>query len=79
MPKTKWPNDDEARARIGKGWHRVWGDRRQELVFIGTLEMDKDAIIAELDGCLLDVPDRGALDAKSWTSLEDPFPAWARA
>ncbi|KAB2941421.1 MAG: zinc metallochaperone GTPase ZigA [Hyphomicrobium sp.] len=78
VPKARWPQDEELRARIDKAWHARWGDRRQELVFIGVREMDKRTIVDELDACLLEVPDAGMIDAKAWTSLDDPFPAWRR-
>jgi len=38
--------------------------------------MDKDAIKAALDGCLLELPEDGRIDAKAWARLDDPFPAW---
>ncbi|MGO7288071.1 GTP-binding protein, partial [Rhizobium ruizarguesonis] len=46
-----------------------WGDRRQELVFIGV-DMDETAVRTELDGCL------ASADPRDWATLEDPFPAW---
>ncbi|NOT72602.1 MAG: GTP-binding protein [Hyphomicrobium sp.] len=78
VPKKKWPTDEELVARINQGWHSIWGDRRQEIVFIGAREMDQAALIAELDGCLLRLPAEGAVDTKAWAKLPDPFPEWRR-
>ena len=38
---------------IAEAWHPVYGDRVNKLVFIGR-NMDKDAIIKELDDCISD-------------------------
>ncbi|KAL6022025.1 hypothetical protein ACI3LY_000490 [Candidozyma auris] len=43
----------EAQALIDRDMQGKYGDRRNEIVFIG-LSIDKDAISAELDKCLLD-------------------------
>jgi len=53
-----------------------WGDRRQELVFIGA-GIDWPILKARLDACLLEtetVPGQETL-----LDLVDPFPAWRRA
>jgi hypothetical protein len=56
-------------------WQEPWGDRRQELVFIG-IGLDPAALTERLDAALLDV-DKFA--PKSWASLPDPFPSWRQA
>jgi hypothetical protein len=35
-----------------KKWDEKWGDRRQEMIFIG-IKMNKDQMIKELESCLL--------------------------
>lgn len=78
VPKKNWPDDERLIDRINKGWHKTWGDRRQEIVFIGSRDMDKAAIIAELDACLLATAPNVEIDTKLWQKLPDPFPEWRR-
>lgn len=76
VPTKNWPDDEALVARIKQGWHKLWGDRRQEIVFIGTSDMDKAALRAELNACLMQLPDDGFVDTKDWAKLPDPFPNW---
>ncbi len=77
-PEPHEPEDEQLVSRINKTWHKLWGDRRQEIVFIGTRDMDRAAMIAELDACLMQVPESGSFDTGAWSKLPDPFPAWVR-
>jgi G3E family GTPase len=74
IPRDRWPDDPDAVAKMRENWAEPWGDRRQELVFIGS-GMDRVAITAALDACLLET-DRFA--PPDWAHLPDPFPTWGR-
>ena len=76
VPKQHWPEHPEWQAMMSGLMDPVWGDRRQEIVFIGTDPMDEAAIRAELDACL--VASDGFLP-EAWSRLPDPLPAWPRA
>ncbi|MEL6373602.1 MAG: zinc metallochaperone GTPase ZigA [Pseudomonadota bacterium] len=78
VPEDRWPSDPGLVKRVKKGWHKVWGDRRQELVFIGLPEMDQAALTAELDACLVDVDEDSRIDTREWRTWPDPFPQWGR-
>jgi G3E family GTPase len=78
VPKNRWPTEGEHLERIQKTWTEPFGDRKQEIVFIGTRDMDQAAITRELDACLVKLPASGAVDSRAWARLPDPFPVWRR-
>ena len=72
-PKAHWPTDEESVKQIDADWDDQQGDRRQELVFIGTA-LDKAAMALRLDTCLLTSQEM-AMGADGWAqAFEDPFP-----
>ena len=72
VPRDRWPTHPDALRDLRDAWIEPWGDRRQELVFIGT-GMDATAVRARLDAAL--VPAEG-FTPEAWRHLPDPFPAW---
>ncbi len=74
VDKGQWPEDPEERASIKADWQKPWGDRRQELVFIGR-DMDRAGIEAGLREALL-TDAEVALGMRKWRKLPDPFDAW---
>ncbi len=74
-PEAQWPQDAESKAWILKNWEEPYGDRRQELVWIGQ-NLPRAEMEAALMGCLLR-PDEAKLGPAAWPKrLRDPFPAW---
>jgi G3E family GTPase len=74
IPRDRWPQDAGAVAKMRENWLEPWGDRRQEIVFIGH-GMDQAAITAALDAALVEAQD---FTPAAWKDLPDPFPAWGR-
>lgn len=58
-------------AYIESKWHKHWGDRMNELVFIGQ-DINQKQIISELEACLI-TKEEEPLVFSEWKE-EDPFP-----
>ena len=74
IPKNEWPDPRAVEEAIGHYWTENYGDRRQEIVFIGLKnQMDQDRLKNRLDNCLVEnyLKSPGAFE-----KLEDPFPKW---
>jgi len=59
---------------VAQHWQEPFGDRRQELVFIG-IDMSKDVMLLQLNDALL-TDEEMMLTHYEWASFSDPFPRW---
>ncbi|GAA6201478.1 GTP-binding protein [Aquicoccus sp. SU-CL01552] len=75
IPQARWPEHPQALDYIRNHWAEPFGDRRQEIVFIGS-GIDWPALRAGLEACLL--PEAGP-DLAALAGLADPFPGWRDA
>ena len=73
VPEDQWPEDDGMKEMIESQWDNEYGDRRQEIVFIGLKDMDEEKIRRQLDTCLVKSQ---YYTADYCQRLEDPFPQW---
>ncbi len=75
VPEERRPTHDSARAYMQAHWQEPWGDRRQEIVFIGS-GIDWPALKDRLDRCLM--PAVAATGPDNLPEYADPFPIWRR-
>lgn len=72
VPKESWPGG-QARTFLEDKWTEPWGDRRQELVFIGA-DFDWENLKRRLDDCL--IPDANVSSIDALPDYADPLPKW---
>jgi G3E family GTPase len=75
VPRDRWPDHDGAHSYMTQHWSEPWGDRRQEIVFIGA-DIDWPWLKAQLDAAL--APAHLAPSPDMLPDLPDPFPVWRR-
>jgi len=71
IPREEWPGDDELMSSILEDWQEPWGDRRQELVFIGV-NIDETWIRQSLDNALV-ADEEFAAGESLWCQWSDPY------
>jgi G3E family GTPase len=77
VPIERWPvKGTSARQGIEKNWREPYGDRINEVVFIGT-HMDRSAIEKAWKDMHLNFTETRK-GMKGWGTLKDPFPSWDR-
>ncbi|MBM4007418.1 MAG: GTP-binding protein [Planctomycetes bacterium] len=74
LPKSQWEGMGGLAEWVKANWQEPFGDRRQEIVFIGA-GMDRDALTEQFDACLL-TEEEFMAGPQAWARLKDPFPEW---
>jgi G3E family GTPase len=69
-----WGLDAEEAAAVRADWDDAYGDRAQQLVWIG-IDLDVDAVQAELEAALVDEAE-AAGGIAVWSGFADPLPSW---
>lgn len=74
IPRDQWPQDEKVVLQAVERWAAPYGDRRQEIVFIGV-GMKEQEIRHRLANCLLQ-PEELDQGMETWKLFDDPFPKW---
>ena len=74
LPRDQWEGIGGLADWVKSNWQEPFGDRRQEIVFIGA-GMNREDLTARLDACLL-TEREFAGGPRDWVHHEDPFPEW---
>lgn len=69
--RIKYQSFVDNKEYIESKWDKKWGDRMNELVFIGQ-DIEKEKMITELENCLLQDIDQKQFESKK--GFPDPFP-----
>ncbi len=69
--RINYPSFVENKESIEGRWDKQWGDRKNEIVFIGQ-DMDIEKITLDLKNCLLNEQDKEELQSRGY--FDDPFP-----
>jgi G3E family GTPase len=73
-PPIDSPSHSDSLAEIRSEWTEPYGDRRQELIFIGR-QMNAEKLASRLGMCLL-TDDEFAAGPQVWAGYPDPFEEW---
>jgi len=74
ISENLWPENLEWREAMQAHFNPVWGDRRQEIVFIGCDPMSEEQLTQQLDACLVE---ETQFEPEKWRHLTDHFPSWS--
>jgi G3E family GTPase len=74
--REEWPTEVDRVAEIKANWHPVFGDRKQEIVVIGSQE--HFAAIKEALELALLTDEEIKLGFEGWKNFIDPFPSWKK-
>lgn len=75
VPEERWPQGPELEEIKQKYWHEDYGDRRQQIVFIGLKEqMNEEVLRKQLDECLVNDYTN---NKDRWLNINDPMQKWS--
>ena len=72
IPRKNWNHPEGSRPDQQENWDLRYGDRSQQLVFIGQ-NLDEPKLRARLDACLLD-ESLALAGSENWAGLPNPLP-----